>query len=206
MSEVPNRELVVYVLATLGGESQRVHTEDIAVKCHELFPQSFSWTKYTDLPDKDIVRVALTDARKPQWGSLVDGRAGEKRGHAAKTLRDPAPDGWRLTENGVRWVGENTSRFESIVGRADLKTHRQKIVKELARLRKQPLFLNYREKADAFAPPIGELADFVRCRVDAPEAVWLSRFEGLHRRAVAVDQRDIIDFLDKCRDLYLMQR
>jgi len=69
-----NRELVVYCLYVVGGATERVHTEDLALKCWELFPDSFSWTKYPNYPDKDIVRVALTDARKEKYGALVSGR------------------------------------------------------------------------------------------------------------------------------------
>src|SRR3989442_9620011 len=101
MTDVPNRELVVYVLSLLGAESRRVHTEEIAVKCHELFPASFSWTKYTQLPDKDIVRVALTDARKAQHGALVDGRSGERRGPSATTEAEPLAGGWEIIKTGV---------------------------------------------------------------------------------------------------------
>lgn len=86
----PNRELVVYALSVLGGDSKPIHTEDIALKCHELFPESFSWTKHPEIPDKDIVRVALTDARKRQHGVLVEGRTGQRQGHSAKTKRRPA--------------------------------------------------------------------------------------------------------------------
>src|SRR2546427_7389250 len=113
---LPNRELVIYVLSLLGGESKRLHTEDITVKCHELFPGSFSWTKYPNYPDKDIVRVALTDARKSQHGALVEGRSGQKRGQSAKTNRGPVPDGWMLTRAGVQWVSENKERLASLAG------------------------------------------------------------------------------------------
>jgi len=77
-----NRELVVYGLYVAGGATERVHTEDLALKCWELFPDSFSWTKFAQYPDKDIVRVALTDARKEKYGALVNGRV---EGHAAGT-------------------------------------------------------------------------------------------------------------------------
>src|SRR2546426_757001 len=198
MTDVPNRELVVYVLSVLGAESRRVHTEDIAVKCHELFPASFSWTKHIDLPDKDIVRVALTDARKAQHGALVDGRSGEKRGHSATTKRDPAPDGWMLTEAGVHWVREHRAAFEALVDTGAPKAHRQKVLKEMARVRKHPLFLAYLKGSNGFEPPIGDIADFVRCRVDAPEPVWFERFETINRQAILVDQKDVVDFLAKC--------
>jgi len=206
MTDVPNRELVVYVLSLLGGESQRVHTEEIAVKCHELFPASFSWTKYTHLPDKDVVRVALTDARKAQHGALVDGRSGERRGHSATTNREPAPDGWMLTESGVRWVREHRAALETLLDSGAPKAHRQKVLKELARVRKHPLFLDYLRRPSAFEPAIGDVADFVRCRVDAPESVWVDRFDVAGRQAILVDQQDVVDFLTKCRNAYMAQR
>ena len=191
MTDVPNREMVVYVLSLLGGESRRVHTEEIAVKCHELFPASFSWTKYTHLPDKDIVRVALTDARKPQHGALVDGRAGERGGHSATTNREPVPDGWMLTESGVRWIHDHRAAFETFGESGAPKARRQKVLKELARVKKHALFLNYLRRPSAFEPRIGDVADFVRCRVDAPESVWLERFDGASRQAMLADQQDV---------------
>ena len=96
---IPNSELVVYVLSLLGGESKSVHTEDIALKCHELFSDSFSWTKYPDRPDKEVVRTGLMDARKEKHGQLVKGRSGREI--------HKVPDGWMLTEAGIEWLKKN---------------------------------------------------------------------------------------------------
>lgn len=199
---VPNRELVVYVLSLLGGESKRVHTEDVAAKCHELFPASFSWTKYTHFPDKDIVRVALVDARKEQWGGLVEGRAGEGRGLAAKTKRGPLTDGWLLTENGIRWLRESASRLESLRVSPHDKTHRQKILKDLSRMRSHSLFARFASRRDNFSPSLGEMAEFLRCRVDASAEVWSSRFDSLRGKASVADQEDVLEFLEACRATY----
>lgn len=202
-SSIPNRELVVYVLSLLGGESKRVHTEDIAAKCHELFPASFSWTKYTSFPDKDIVRVALVDARKEQWGALVQGRSGEGRGRAAKNKREPLTDGWLLTASGIQWVRESANKFESLAINPRAKSHRQKILKELTRVRSHPLFGRFSIKTDRFSPSLGEIAEFLRCRVDAPSNVWASRFDVLLGKANMADQADIVAFLTTCRAAYL---
>ena len=64
-----------------GGVASKVHTEDIAIKAHEMFPDSFSWTKYPDRVDKDIVRVALVEAARKLNGAMVEGRSGRGRGH-----------------------------------------------------------------------------------------------------------------------------
>lgn len=202
MADIPNRELVVYALSLLGGESKRVHTEDIAAKCHELFPASFSWTRYIQYPDKDIVRVALVDARKEQWGALVDGRTGEGRGQSAKTRREPLPDGWMLTENGIQWIRESAAKLKSLRIRPREKTHRQRVLKEMARLRSHPLFAQFSDEQAGFSPSVGEIADFLRCRVDAAADVWAGRFDTLRSKATASNQIDILKFLATCRRAY----
>ena len=203
---IPNRETVVYVLWLLGGDSKPIHTEDIAVKCHDLFPDSFSWTKYPDYPDKDIVRVALTDARKPQYGGRVEGRTGEKKGLSAKTKRQPAPDGWMLTEAGAEWVRENSHVFESLGRGGELKSHRQRLLKQMSKIRRHHLFVAYLESAQGFDPAIGDLADLARCRVDAPQSVWEARFDAMERKALSAGQDDVVDFVRRCREAYTGQQ
>lgn len=202
----PNRQLVVYALFLLGGDTQRQHTEDVALKCYELFPTSFSWVKHPQYPDKDIVRVALTDARKMQHGALVTGRAGQKRGLYAKTKRGPVDDGWLLTAAGIRWVQENRDQLERRSGARQSKDHRLLVLKQLKRLREHPLFAEYKRSGANFTPSIGDLADMLRCRVDADEVVWLKRFGQVRQQAQAATQTDILEFIALCESGYLAQR
>ena len=108
-----NQDLVVFALSTMGSSADRFHTEAIAIRCHELFPTSFSWTTRPDLPDKDVVRHALMDARNDKLGR-VEGRAGQGRGQYRRTQRGPMLDGWRLTEAGLAWIEINKARFETL--------------------------------------------------------------------------------------------
>lgn len=199
--ETPNRELVVFALFLLGGESRRVHTEDVAKKCFELFPHSFSWSRYPEYPDKDIARVALTDARKPQYGALVDGRAGQKRGLAARTHRDPVDDGWRLTPAGLVWVREREAALNALVDTGMVKEHRQVLLLQLKRFRQHPLFVRYAEDPNRFSPMIGEVAELMRCRVDAEQSIWDERFDKTRRQAMSAGQDDVLDFIERCREL-----
>ena len=198
-SSPPNRELVVYALYLLGGESRRVHTEAVAVKCHELFPDAFSWTRYPQFPDKDVVRVALTDARKPKYGGVVEGRAGQRLGQSAKTKREPTEDGWTLTEAGALWVKEHESVFNEYVGVGAAKEHRQKLLKQLARIRAHRLFGRYEEDPERFSPMIGDVADLLRCRVDAEPRIWESRFDKARKQAMSTGQEDVLDFISLCQ-------
>ena len=203
---LPNRQLVVYGLYLLGGESKPVHTEDITLKCFELFPTSFSWVKHPHLPDKDIVRVALTDARKAPHGAMVEGRAGERRGLAAKTRRLPVEDGWMLTPMGAGWIRENLAALERVAGGGDAKVHRQRLLKHLNRTREHPLFLRYLENPTRFSAALGQIADLLRCRVDAESDVWQKRFDALEKQATAAGQDDVVGFVSVCRRSYEGQR
>lgn len=207
MTTLPaNREIVVYALYLLGGATRKCHTEDIALKCFELAPDSFSWTKHTQYPDKDIVRVALTDARKNKYGGVIDGRTGQSRGQFQKTQREPTTDGWILTDAGVTWIEQNFQRLQILGSDAPAKEHRQKTLKFLGRVRKHKVFKQYEDDTDRFYPTIGDLADLLRCRVDADEAVWRERFERIKRHALVSGQNEITGFVEKGIEAYEKQR
>ncbi len=205
LQEFPNRELVVYALWLLGGESEKVHTEDIAIKCHALFSGSFSWVKHPQFPDKDIVRVALTDARKEKYFALVEGRTGQKHGLYAKTKRRPTPDGWTLTYAGIEWIKKNLPALQELADSGQSKEHRQKVLRQLGRVKQHRLFEEFLDNSDFF-PSIGDLAELFRCRVDADPAVWEERFESVLRKAHAADQEKVMKFIEKCNQAYLDQR
>jgi hypothetical protein len=198
----PNRELVVYALYTMGSTARRFHTEAIAIRSHELFPTSFSWSTRADLPDKDIVRVALTDARKERYGSLVEGRSGQSKGHHQETRRGPMSDGWNLTQAGVEWIQHHRQRLESQTKISIPRDHRQQSRKSLARVRAHMLFSEFQQQESKFAPGIGQLADLMRCRVDAEPSVWLDRFSKLERLATETEQDELRRFVSACRQAY----
>ncbi|MFH0964103.1 MAG: hypothetical protein V2A58_08825 [Planctomycetota bacterium] len=202
----PNRQLVVYALFLRGGDTRRVHTEDIALKCFELFPASFSWVKYPRYPDKDIVRVALTDARKQSNGALVEGRAGRTRGLTARTQRAPLDDGWILTTTGIQWIRAHFAELEKMASAGVMREHRQQVLKQLKRIREHHLFASYSQDPNGFNPSIGDMADLLCCRVDAENTIWKSRFDRVRRQGESGSQPDILDFIARCERAYLEQR
>ena len=175
------------------------------MKCFELFPSSFSWVKYPDYPDKDIVRVALTDARKERYGGRVEGRAGTKRGLSSKTNRDPIEDGWILTSRGREWIRVNLKNLERITGTIGSKEHRQKLLKQLKKIRDHRLFIQYADSTERFYPMIGDIADLLRCRVDAESEIWQSRFDRIRSQAESAGHSDVLDFINKCEQAYRKQ-
>jgi hypothetical protein len=77
--------LAVYLL----GDQHAVDTEDAAVKAHHLAPGYFTWPKYSDQINLELVRVNLSNAKKPQNGALLLG--------SGRT-------GWSLTKGGLKWA------------------------------------------------------------------------------------------------------
>jgi len=192
----PNRELVVYGLYLAGGGSKYVHTEDVALECFKKFPDSFSWAKYPQYPDKDIVRVALTDARKPKYGALLDGRvesAAEKH----------SGGGWRLTPAGLEWIAQHQAEFGSEDASRDLKKHRQLSLRRLKEVTNDSLFQRFEKEQNDFSPSLGEMGRFLKCRVDANAHVWDRRFEDLRRLAIETGSLDSLGrFVEICAESY----
>ena len=63
-SELTNSQMATYATYLLGGASNPVDMEDIAIKLFELAPQRFCWKKYPDHIDIHVVRVSLSDAAR----------------------------------------------------------------------------------------------------------------------------------------------
>lgn len=82
-------------LYALGGADTPADTEDVAMRVAQLVPGMFAWRKYPDQIDKELVRVALSDARlKKKW--IV---GSHDRG------------GWLLTEAGQEFARRNEGQL-----------------------------------------------------------------------------------------------
>lgn len=96
--ELANHEIVTLAVYLLGGDAQRVDTEDIAVKANEIVPARFTWRKYRDQINIEAVRKRLWDAATPAKGEYLSGS--EKQG-------------WLLTSLGLKFATENIGLMSS---------------------------------------------------------------------------------------------
>jgi hypothetical protein len=80
-------EVATIAVFACGGERDSVHTEDVAIKAAELAPGMFAWEKHPERIDKELVRVALSDARL-------------KKGYALGSH----DQGWMLTPAGLAYA------------------------------------------------------------------------------------------------------
>ena len=96
LSQVHVVTLAVYLL---GGSERAVDTEDVAVKAHEIAPGRFSWTKYPEQINLELVRVYLSAAKKTSNGQLLTGSG---------------RSGWTLTQNGWSFAKNAAPRMPSL--------------------------------------------------------------------------------------------
>lgn len=194
-----NWEIAVYALYLEGGASHPVNTEHVALKCFQLAPDSFSWIRHRDIPDKEVARSALMDARKDKYGALVSGRAGRGRGQPVRTAANRSVDGWQLTQAGVKWIMDNQKVVGTQLADHEPKVHRQALLHKLAKVRNHRLFKDFKDQPEGFVPSIGSLAELLRCSVDADRLVWERRFAALHNEAQLAGQDDLLSFLEICK-------
>jgi hypothetical protein len=199
-THLPIWEIAVYALHMLGGGMRDIPTEDIAAKCFELAPDSFSWVKYPKYPDKEVARRALVRARDEEYGALVRGRSGRGKGHRSITNVGPTLDGWSLTPEGAKWISGNKDRLEEILKVRQPNTQRQEILQKLSRIRRHPLFQRFLERPEAFLPSLGEMAELFRCRVDADQSTWDKRFQMVIGQANTAEDSETINFVNLCAD------
>lgn len=124
MSSLRNDQITLVALWLLGGNSDRVDTEDVALRVDELAPGRFRWRKYPSHIDLGLVRNGLQDGRKKE---LVDGGA----------LK-----GWLLTAAG----SAEAERLLPLITGTEVVTRlpaeqRAWLTRERARLIQEPAFL-----------------------------------------------------------------
>lgn len=91
-SRLSQGQLVTLAAYLLGGEKRILDTEDIAIKVNQIAPGRFTWRKYADQINLELVRVYLSDAKKLSKGGLISG--------SGKT-------GWSITAAGRNWIRES---------------------------------------------------------------------------------------------------
>jgi len=110
-----SHEIVTLAVYLLGGETRRVDTEDVAIKANEIAPGRFTWRKYYDQINLELIRVYLSDAKKAGKGGY---------------LRGSGKAGWILTEKGTEFAKRHVEDLNGAV----LSNERHRRHKERTRL------------------------------------------------------------------------
>ena len=141
MASLTRPEAVALALYELGGAEEPFDTEDIAIRVAEIAPGMFSWQKYEDRIDKELVRVALSDARLKK-GFVV---GSHNKG------------GWLLTPEGLNFARNNRRRLSGRPAQRRRGKDEQQFERERARLLTSPAYEHIQnghevtaDEADAF--------------------------------------------------------
>ena len=110
-------DIAAIALYQLGGSLRYIHHEDVAIKASQLSPKMFSWEKYPEQINLEMVRLALKNESAKVGGRVSGG------------IRD----GWMLTPHGLSWCLAKVSG-------ASNKFPREQIHKEITRMTKNETF------------------------------------------------------------------
>lgn len=140
--ELANHEVVTLAVYLLGGEREPVDTEDVAKKADELAPGRFTWRKYKDQINLEVVRVYLSDAKKKIRGAYLIGS-----GNA----------GWTLSEAGLTFARNNVGALDAL----QAATPRKAVGQDRVRLQRERSRLM---STDAYAKVVSGHAEAVTQR------------------------------------------
>ncbi|MEV7961776.1 hypothetical protein [Oerskovia paurometabola] len=90
------KDVAVVALASLGGATSEIDTEDAAIAAHAIAPTAFGWKKHTEHIDLDAVRMTLrheAEATNARIGGSIR-------------------QGWHLTSRGTAWVDANRALLD----------------------------------------------------------------------------------------------
>lgn len=174
-----NWQIVAVALWSLGGATERKDTEDVAVKCWELAPGRFSWERYSEFPNLDTARVALSDAKKPKNGSLV---TGDNYG------------GWLLTQAGLDWIESRATELVGIASGRGGSAIAGDDANALISLEEKTVFQAWLG-ADTEGIELYQLADALSLPADAPRRVVVKRAEELKNAAHVAGHKKAEEFV-----------
>ncbi|MEI6135216.1 MAG: hypothetical protein WCP72_09595 [Desulfomonile sp.] len=186
-----NPNIAVYALHLLGGWYQRIHTEDVAVKCYELAPSRFSWTKYPQYPDLAAARYSLESAAKDSFGKLVEG-ASEKTRTSKKFL------GWRLTEAGREWIKANRETVEKELGTVGIVGDRTLADRRFKELLRSRAFAKFRKRGPQADISLAEFAEALLCTVNAGQQILRERLDQIEAITKEFNKPEVAEFLRYC--------
>ncbi|WP_374652302.1 hypothetical protein [Dongia sp.] len=120
-------DIVAIAAYMAGAAKKRVDMEDIAVKANEIAPGRFTWRKYKEQIDLELIYKHLWDLTKPDHGSYVTGTKNE---------------GWMLTLAGTTFAEKTVETVERMnLGKVRLtKADEQRMKRDRVRMLSEPAY------------------------------------------------------------------
>lgn len=199
-SKLSDVDIVIYALYELGGWQERIHTEDIALRCFKIAPSKFSWVKYRQYPDLMAVWYALGSAKKGTYGGLVIGGSERKKGSGKDKF-----GGWRLSEKGLQWIKDNKYRLEEAIHGGMSPDNRLLEARRLKTLIRSEAYSKFMTKSEKAEISHAEFAESLVCTVNTKSEVLQERLEQLYSVADIFKQSEVKRYLDYCHKRFSKQ-
>ncbi len=135
-TDLPQHEIVALAAYLAGADRSHADMEDIAVKANEIAPGRFSWRKYKNQIDLELIYKHLWDLTKPDKGEYVTGTK---------------KDGWLLTLAGTSFAERTLGKLKDLQPARERRSRQEEawIQRERSRMLSEPAFLKIREGRDA---------------------------------------------------------
>lgn len=181
LDKIANWEIFVWALYQIGGSSQFVDIEDVALECFRIAPARFSW-RTKDLPDYKKCTKALQEAEKKHPQILV------------KTSDSFAR---QLTAEGQRWIETNSKRLSRILQRGvPVPEPKQRPTSRMmTEIERSEPFILWIETG-VIPQEKWRMADVLRCSPDSNPSIWTNRLESARSVAYSAEKKSILQFLD----------
>jgi hypothetical protein len=188
LTSTPQVEVVTLAVYLLGGDQRAIDTEDVAIEAHRLAPGRFSWRKYPEQVNLELVRVYLSDGKKASKGAWLEGSGKE---------------GWSLTPAGLKWAKDASPK---LAGR-DLQRPRQDLRsgsvderrwrRERTRITSMPAWDHWIQNQTDFS--IREAADVFR--IDSYADQRLRNLKVGRTKAMFENDPDVAPFLARMAEI-----
>jgi hypothetical protein len=131
-TNLPLHEIVALATYLAGGHRKHVDTEDIAMKADEIAPGRFSWRKYKNQIDLELIYKHLWDLTKPDKGAYVTGSKN---------------DGWLMTLAGTVFAERTVGKLKNLEPAREKRPKQEEnwIKRERARMQAEIAYTKVRE-------------------------------------------------------------
>lgn len=177
---INNPDFIPVAFYLVGAVGQFVDVEDAFVKCYELAPERFGWRTHP-FPDLKSASKALRDLEGKNSTLLLKTADGNSR---------------QLTAEGLKWVEQHLTLFESLAATPELTAPmRRPVLRRLNELANNPLVAEH-SPGDTQQLEKYQAADLLLCSPDSPPEVWRERLESFRASAEYGKRPDVVRFLD----------
>lgn len=189
IDELSNVQIVLLAIFDLGGETNSIDIEDIAIKAFEYAPEKFSWRKFKDKIDLRVVSYAIKDAMIPKKGpSLISGNYRH---------------GFMLTTDGLNWARSFATTSESIKSSSYRnKSISEKIILEKNRLVSSTAYLKY-ISGESGSITLSDFQDFARVNEYFPVHALQRRFALISN--VVKDDENLLSCWQFLQDKFIIK-